>query len=146
MTANWVTVGSSSITTSGAPLPAAMALESAVEVFSAVPVLLNLTVMPGLAFSKSARISFIELPESQPQNTSSPLLAPLSLLLPQAARPTSVATAAVAAMTFLVLRMLSPSGPLELTCGWLAFFRLASGFRPVTSRLSSGCLWLPSDC
>jgi len=126
-------------------------LESAVEVFSAVPVLLNLTVMPGLAFSKSARISFIELPESQPQNTSSalsasPLLAPLSLLLPQAARPTSVATAAVAAMTFLVLRMLSPSGPLELTCGWLAFFRLASGFRPVTSRLSSGCLWLPSDC
>ena len=63
-----------------------------------------------------------------------------------AARPTSVATAAVAAMTFLVLRMLSPSGPLELTCGWLAFFRLASGFRPVTSRLSSGCLWLPSDC
>ena len=54
--------------------------------------------------------------------------------------------AAVAAMTFLVLRMLSPPEPLELACGWLAFFRLASGFRPVTSRLSSGCLWLPSDC
>ena len=75
---------------------------------------------PGIGLLESIDKLLRGIARAQPQTvmlafSASPLLALLSALsplpLPQAASPTSVATAAVAAMTFLVLRMLSPPEP-----------------------------------
>ena len=147
MTANWVTVGSSSITTSGAPLPAAMALLSAVWVSEAVPVLLNFTVMPGLAFWKSLIRLVMVWPVSQPQNTSSALLAsPVLPLLalsdppPQAARPMRVAAAVNAAKAFCVVRMFPPSGADRLrNVGWMTLIH--AGRSPPESLVRPPCPW-----
>ena len=98
-----------------------MALVSAVEVFSAVPVLLNFTVIPGFSFSNSAMIWFMEFPESHPQTVIVPFALPVSvpdeLVLPQAPKPASIAADATAAKIFLIfriftpLRVLPPGGP-----------------------------------
>lgn len=146
MTANWVTVGSSSITTSGAPLPAAMALESAVEVFSAVPVLLNLTVMPGGWPSRSQR----GFPSSSCRNPSPrtrvrpcqrhPCWRRCRCCCRRPARPTSVATAAVARDDLLGVAHVISFWTIGVDLRVVGFlptgFRFSSGYFSVIFRLS----------
>ena len=89
-------------------MPAATALLSAVWVSDAVPVLLNLTVIPGLAF----------YPYRKPGKASPALsLAPWPPSLHRlAARLARVATAATAARAFFMLRMFFSLSAIRFAC------------------------------
>ena len=115
------------------------------EVFSAVPVLLNLTGDAGLAFSGVSGFTSSSCRNPSPRTRvrpcqRHPCWRGCHYCCPQAVGSTGGNPAAVAAMTFLVLRMLSPFWAIGLTCGWLGFlptgFRFSSGYFSVIFHLS----------